>query len=165
MKSIFIILSFLFINLSFGQEQNFDEMVNSYYKKTVSLIYPHQVYKRMLKGEKIVLLDTREEKEFNVSFIQGAIHVGYNNFNMDNVSKVSKKSTVIVYCTIGARSENIGEKLQNAGYENVFNLYGGMTYWKNRGYSVFDSTKKKTEKIHVYSKEWGKWLTKGIAIY
>lgn len=148
-----------------SQQQTFDEMVKSYYKNTVPLIYPHQLYQKILSGEKIYLLDSRETKEYEVSFINGAIKVGYNNFKIETVKNLSKSTPVIVYCTIGARSEQIGEKLQKAGFNQVYNLYGGIIHWKNQGYPVYSSTQSKTPNIHVYSKEWGIWLTNGKAIH
>ncbi len=146
------------------QNQTFDEMVRSYYKKTVPLIYPHQLYKKMIAKEKMYLLDTRELKEYEVSSLKNAIHVGFVGFNVNKVKALDKKTPVIVYCTIGARSETIGEKLQKNGFTNVYNLYGGLIHWKNEGYKVFNNNKE-TYNIHVYSKKWGKWLNVGKPVY
>lgn len=165
------LLLFLFIGFGFAgltqdaeKEQTFDEMVRSYYKKTVPLIYPHQLYKKILAKEKMYLLDTRESKEFETSSLKNAIHVGYMAFNMNKVKDLDKKTPVIVYCTIGARSENIGEKLKKNGFTNVHNLYGGLIHWKNEGYKVYQGNAE-SYNIHVYSKKWGKWLNVGKPVY
>ena len=165
MRTLLFLLALSFNLFSIGQDQSFDEMVKSYYKNTVPLMYPNQLYKKMLNGEKVYILDTRESKEYQVSNVKNAIHVGYNNFSVDKVKDLNKSTTVIVYCTIGARSEQVGEKLKKAGFNEVYNLYGGMIHWKNQGYPVYNSQNKITENIHVYSKEWGIWLTKGKAVY
>ncbi|MFK8039066.1 MAG: rhodanese-like domain-containing protein [Crocinitomicaceae bacterium] len=168
MKSFVLLFLIGFGLISLAQEtdkqETFDQMVRSYYKNTVQLIYPHQLYKKIIAREKIYLLDTRETKEFNVSSLKNAIHVGYDNFKIDNVKGLDKKATVIVYCTIGARSENIGEKLKKDGFTNVHNLYGGLVHWKNEGYKVFNNGTE-TYNIHVYSKKWGKWLNVGKPVY
>ena len=70
-----------------------------------------------------------------------------------------------MYCSIGARSENVGEKFIKKGYTNVFNLYGGIFEWKNLGYQVYDSNGSETENVHVYSEEWGVWLNTGNKVY
>ena len=165
------LLSIFFVGLSFinfSQEtekvQTFDEMVRSYYKNSVRLIYPHQLYKKMIAKEKMYLLDAREGKEYEVSSLKNAIHVGFVGFNMNKVKDLDKRAPVIVYCTIGARSETIGEKLQKNGFTNVYNLYGGLIHWKNQGYKVFKNNKE-TYNIHVYSKKWGKWLNVGKPVY
>ena len=165
------LLLFLFIGFGFSgfsqdskTEQSFDEMVRSYYKNTVPLIYPHQLYKKMIAKEKMFLLDTREPKEFEVSRLKNAIQVGFLGFNMNKVKDLDKKATVIVYCTIGARSETIGEKLKKNGFSDVHNLYGGLIHWKNEGYKVFKDDSE-TYNIHVYSKKWGKWLNVGKPVH
>ncbi len=164
MKTFSLILLLLIGFQTIAQEETFDEMVKTYYKNTVPLIYPNQLYKKMLSGEKMYILDTREGKEYEVSSIQNAIHVGFLGFNTRKVSDFDKNRTVIVYCTIGARSETVGEKLQKDGFKNVYNLYGGLIYWKNQGYKVYQQ-KEESNFVHVYSKKWGKWLTVGKPVY
>ncbi len=114
-----------------------------------------------------VLLDARELKEFKVSHLKNAIHVGYDYFDLEKTtSKLADKNTmIVVYCSIGIRSEDIAEKLQKAGYKNVFNLFGGIFEWKNKQNIVVDSLNNPTEKVHTFSKEWSLWLKKGIRVY
>ena len=114
----------------------------------------------------LVLLDTREKKEYQVSHIKGALHAGYKNFNLQKVSKTikNKDAQIIVYCSLGVRSEDIAEILQRAGYTNIQNLYGGIFNWKNNNLPLVNTQQKQTDSIHVYSKQWGKWLTKGIKV-
>ncbi len=114
-----------------------------------------------------ILLDARELKEHKVSHIKNAIHVGYNKFNIkETTSKlVNKNAMIVVYCSIGIRSEDIAEKLQKVGYKNVFNLFGGIFEWKNKQNIIVDSLNNQTEKVHTYNKEWSRWLKKGIKIY
>lgn len=167
MKNLLLIISIFIsaISLSQGQRQSYHDMLKTYYKNTVTTIQPSELYKKILNGEKIVILDTREQKEFSISRIKGAINVGYDNFDIKSTDTFDRNTTVIVYCTIGARSENIGEKLKKEGFKKVFNLYGGLIYWKNQGYPVVDASGNPTQNIHVYSQEWGKWLKKGKAKY
>ncbi|WP_350286269.1 rhodanese-like domain-containing protein [uncultured Croceitalea sp.] len=121
-----------------------------------------------LKGSKMLLLfDTRKEEEFNISHIQNAIWVGYKTFEIDTIFKYypDKNKPIVVYCSIGVRSEDIGEKLTKAGYNNVKNLYGGIFEWKNKGNTVYDLQKSKTEKVHAFSKQWGELLTNAEKVY
>ncbi|WP_273568157.1 rhodanese-like domain-containing protein [Maribacter halichondriae] len=121
-----------------------------------------------LSGNDIVLLlDAREKEEFEVSHLEDALWVGHKTFEIDTLlKKVPKKNKqIVVYCSIGVRSENIGEKLQKAGYTNVKNLYGGIFEWKNRGYPVYNADGIETENVHAFSKHWGKLLTIGQKVY
>jgi rhodanese-related sulfurtransferase len=113
-----------------------------------------------------VVLDTREEKEYQVSHIKGALYAGYKNFNLQKVSKKikSKDTQVIVYCSLGVRSEDIAQELEKAGYTNIKNLYGGIFNWKNNNLPLVNANQKPTDSVHVYSKQWGKWLTNGVKV-
>ena len=118
-------------------------------------------------NDKVILLDTREIEEFNVSKIEGAIHVGFNKFSSKTVLEQIQPGDelIVVYCSLGIRSEEIGEKLKRAGFNNVRNLYGGIFEWKNNEYPVLDSSGNTTEKVHPFSKAWAKWLLKGEKAY
>lgn len=165
MKNLLLAFILLSTSLASAQRQSYHDMLKTYYKNTIPTIKPADLYKKILAGEKLYILDTREEREYSVSHIKGAIKVGYDKFDIKQTDKLDKNTTVIMYCTIGARSEEIGTKLKKVGFKNVYNLYGGLIYWKNQGYPVVGNTNKPTQNIHVYSKEWGKWLRKGNPVY
>lgn len=112
----------------------------------------------------IVFIDSREKKEFEVSRIKDAVWVGYDDFEIKRMEGVPKDSKVIVYCSVGYRSEKISEKLIAEGYKNVSNLYGGIFEWKNEGMPVYTDSGK-TEKVHAYDKTWGIWLKEGEKVY
>jgi hypothetical protein len=40
----------------------------------------------------------------------------------------------------------------------VYNLYGSIFEWANRGYKVIDAQGQKTQKVHTYNQSWSKWL-------
>ncbi len=117
-----------------------------------------------LNNENHILLDAREENEFLVSHIPGARHIGYNEFKKGSLPDADKNQMIILYCSVGYRSEKIGEKLKEAGYTNVWNLYGGIFEWVNRGGELINESGK-TNLIHPYSKIWGVWLKKGKKAY
>ena len=112
-----------------------------------------------------VWLDARELNEFKVSQIEDAMWVGYDDFSLDRVASLDKSDEIIVYCSVGYRSEKVAEKLIEAGYKNVSNLYGGIFEWKNQGNQVMDSTSTPTEKVHAYNRIWGIWLKQGEKVY
>ncbi len=110
------------------------------------------------------LLDAREAEEHSVSSIRGARHIGYQHFDISCISDLDLDTPIVIYCSIGVRSEKIGEKLKTAGFTNVHNLYGGIFEWVNRGNPVYGHDKQ-TSMIHAYSRLWGIWLRKGDKIY
>jgi rhodanese-related sulfurtransferase len=158
------LLFFLLIGFSsFGQSAEYQKMLEGYYNDFPTISCTDASKK--VGNSNIIFLDTREKKEFDISHIKGAKCVGYDNFSMTNLKSIPKDSEIIVYCSIGARSQNIGEKLEKAGYTNVKNLYGGIFQWNNSGLPKVNSSEKATSRIHGYSKDWGKWLKKGTIVY
>ncbi|MDG2433768.1 rhodanese-like domain-containing protein [Flavobacterium sp.] len=116
---------------------------------------------------KYIVLDARELKEYNTSHLKNAIYVGFNKFDNSKVTKkVENKNTpIVVYCSIGVRSERIAEKLVKLGYTNVYNLYGGIFEYKNSGGTVVNNNNKVTDSVHTYNKRWSEYLEKGIKVY
>jgi rhodanese-related sulfurtransferase len=115
--------------------------------------------------ENALFLDARERKEYEVSHIEDALFVGYDNFVLESVNNVSKDQPLIVYCSVGYRSEKVSEQLITAGYTNVKNLYGGIFEWKNVGLPVVNESNEMTEQVHAYNRTWGIWLKKGKKVY
>ena len=156
---IFATLSFV----GFSQE-TLSELLTIHNTKAIPYITAQEL---AMPKTKAIILDARELEEYNVSHIKKAIFVGYNSFQIDLIkNKLSNKNeTIVVYCSLGIRSESIANKLKKAGYNNVFNLYGGIFEWKNNNFKVYNSEGKETDNIHAFSKEWSKWLLKGNKVY
>jgi len=139
-----------------AQDKTFDEMVDGLIDRTVPLVQPADC-----AGDTgVVFLDARELREYEVSHIMDAIAVGYEDFSLDSLVGVSKDAKIVVYCSVGYRSEKIGEQLQKAGYGDVSNLYGGIFHWVNIGNQVYTDGHPTTE-VHAYNKNWGQWLEEG----
>ena len=115
----------------------------------------------------IVVLDAREYKEFETSHLRNAIYVGFNKFDKNKVTKKikDKNTPIAVYCSIGVRSEKIGEKLVQLGYKNVYNLYGGIFEYKNENGKVVNNQNKVTDSVHTFNKRWSAYLKNGIKVY
>jgi len=161
MKVIIYILLF-FSTICIGQESSFDKMIDNTLQKTVPFISSTDLKNNY---NEYTILDSREFKEYKVSHLENSIWVGYNDFNIHNTSKkIKTNKPIVIYCSVGYRSEKIGEKLLKKGYV-VYNLYGGIFDWKNNDYSIINSDTEVTEKVHCYNKEWSKWLTNGDKIY
>lgn len=113
----------------------------------------------------VLLLDAREKNEFEVSHLAGAEWVGYDDFDLNRVQNFPKDTSIVVYCSVGYRSEKVTEQLQEAGFTNVRNLYGGIFEWANEEQPVVDNEGRPTSKVHAYDRIWGIWLNKGEKVY
>ena len=102
-----------------------------------------------------ILLDVREPAEFAVSHLADARRVepGTDPAALD----LPKDQPIVTYCSVGYRSADYAQRLQQAGYTDVRNLEGSIFQWANEGRPVFDDGKQ-AEKVHPYNDTWGKLL-------
>jgi rhodanese-related sulfurtransferase len=169
-KRLFLLFPILFDLLSAcAQPKNTfeQEVLSVLIKQTVPIVLPPDLSREMSDASaRPVLLDTRSKREYEVSHLAGARYVGYDDFDLKRLpAGLSKDTPIVVYCSVGYRSEKVGEKLQQAGYTRVRNLYGGLFDWVNGGLPVVDTNERATQKVHAYSRLWGKWLEKGEKVY
>ncbi len=165
MKKIFLLIIFFLGLFSISGQDDYYDRLNNLYRMSVPLIDARELNEKIEKEEKIYLLDTRPFEEYKNSHLKGARQVGYESFRIRDVKDIPHNSIIVLYCSLGVRSEEIGEKLIDKGYKNVFNLYGGMFEWYYQGFPLVDMNKKETDKIHAYNTEWARWLRKGTAVY
>lgn len=165
MKKLLYIVLFIASFQSVAQK-SLDQLLETYNTRSVPYISVEGL-RALQMNEDVVILDAREASEYAVSTIEGAQCVGFNNFSIEEISEkiTNKEQPIIVYCSLGIRSEKVGEKLQKAGYTNVQNLYGGIFEWKNKGYPILNLNKKETDSVHAFSKTWSKWLKAGVPVY
>ncbi len=149
-------------SICLGQDLSFEKMIDNTLDKTVPFIHAEELREN---NQNYTILDIRELKEYNVSHIKNAISITYNDFNVKMIKhKIDKNIPIVVYCSIGYRSEKVGEKLLDEGF-TVYNLYGGIFKWKNSNNPVVDNNEIATQKVHCFNQEWSKWLLKGEKIY
>lgn len=144
-------------------EQEFAEMADQMAKGKVTDLTVDEL--KQVSAPTAVLLDTRERNEFDVSHLADARWVGFKDFDLSRVDDLPKDAVIVTYCSVGYRSERIGEKLQKAGFQNVVNLKGGIFDWVNKGNSVVDGQGQPVKQVHGYDEKWGKWLKKGRAVF
>jgi rhodanese-related sulfurtransferase len=81
-----------------------------------------------------VLVDVREDNEWDKGRIPGAIHVGRGVLEVSIEARIPQKSTaIVVYCRSGGRSAVSADVLSKMGYTNVSSLAGGVTAWEAAG--------------------------------
>ncbi|MDH3709079.1 MAG: rhodanese-like domain-containing protein [Cyclobacteriaceae bacterium] len=161
--------SFIYFLLLFSApacaQQTLEERLESLYHHTVPLVYPAEFSSWQSGQNNLVVLDIRSAEEYQVSHIPGAQLIDYEEFTSQDVTHLAREGKVVVYCSVGYRSERIGEKMQELGFKEVYNLYGGIFEWKNQGHQVIDPQGQPTDSVHTYNKNWSRWLEKGIKVY
>ncbi len=147
------------------KEKTYHSQLALLYKNTVPLIEPDSLAAMLKQEDTLLLLDTRAPEEWLVSRLPGARFAGFETFDSSGWMLAPKDMPVVLYCSIGWRSEKIGERMQQAGFKKVYNLYGGIIEWKNLGHPLLGTNGEPTEEVHTYNRYWGIYLTNGIRVY
>ncbi len=89
--------------------------------------------KRMDAGEKLHLLDVREDSE-RAEYNIGGAHIPLGKVQTMQLEDIEdwKNEEVIIYCRSGNRSGMAGLFMEQAGFKNTVNLSGGMNAWKDK---------------------------------
>ena len=96
-----------------------------------------EVKTRMDRGEKVTLVDVREESEFAKDHLPGAIHLGKGVIERDIEARVPDLNTeLVLYCGGGFRSALAADNLQKMGYTNVISMDGGIRGWREKGFPL-----------------------------
>jgi sulfur-carrier protein adenylyltransferase/sulfurtransferase len=107
-------------------------------KEQITEVDPKEVHELVTSPNGVVILDVREQHEFDESHLPGAVHVprGQLESRIEGVAP-DKSQRVIAYCAQGNRSALAAQTMETLlGYVNVESMTGGITLWKDRGYEV-----------------------------
>ena len=109
-------------------------------KEQVREVDPREVHELTRNGARngAVIVDVREQHEFEESHLPGAVHVprGHLESRIEGAAP-DKSRRVVLYCASGNRSALAAQTLQELlGYEDAESMAGGITLWKDRGYEV-----------------------------
>ena len=98
-------------------------------KAMYEIITPQEAKKIMDSGEEHIILDTREQDEFDEGHIPGSILIPYTEIeNKAEEILPDKDAQILVYCRSGRRSKIAAESLAKLGYANV-KEFGGIIDW------------------------------------
>jgi rhodanese-related sulfurtransferase len=90
---------------------------------------------RLDRGERLNIVDVREESEYAAGHIPGAVHLGKGIIERDVEAKYPDHSAeLVLYCGGGFRSALAADTLQKMGYTNVISMDGGMRGWRQGGH-------------------------------
>jgi molybdopterin/thiamine biosynthesis adenylyltransferase/rhodanese-related sulfurtransferase len=107
-------------------------------KQEIDEVDPREVHDLAASGNGAVIVDVREQHEFEEAHIPGAVHVprGHLESRIETAAP-DKSQRVILYCASGNRSALAAHTMRDLlGYRDVASMTGGITLWKDRGYEV-----------------------------
>ncbi|MBI5216831.1 MAG: sulfurtransferase [Ignavibacteriae bacterium] len=106
-------------------------------KTRIKQTTPEEVKQKMDNDEKFVLVDVREDNEWEQGHIVGAIHIGKGIIERDIELHVPDfNAEIVLYCGGGYRTALAADNLRRMGYTNVISMDGGWRRWNELGYPV-----------------------------
>ena len=111
-----------------------------------------------------VLLDVREEAEYRVSHLPGAIRVQPGTDASQVVDSLEPDTPIVAYCSVGYRSSELVQKLAEKGFSDVKNLEGSIFEWANGGRPV-ERDGETVREVHPFDERWGKLLDEELRAY
>ena len=106
-------------------------------KRKIREITIEDYQRRVKAGERPILVDVREDHEWEKGHLPGAIHIGRGILERDIEARIPDKSAPIVcQCGGGYRSALACESLQRMGYTNTSSLAGGYRGWLAKGLPI-----------------------------
>ncbi|MBE6650736.1 MAG: rhodanese-like domain-containing protein [Ruminococcaceae bacterium] len=138
MKKIAILLFLCIIFTSCGEDKDISIIggadgptaITTGERKMYINITPDEAKHIMDSGEEYVLLDVREQNEYDEGHIPGAILIPYTEIEEKAESMIpDKNKQILVYCRSGRRSKIASEALLKLGYTDI-KEFGGIIDWK-----------------------------------
>ena len=105
--------------------------------KTIKTIYrsipPQETKNLMIKTSDLIIIDIRTEKEFLYEGrLDGAILIDYEKPRIfkREIKKLDKKTTYLIYCATGYISKDACLEMAELGFENIYEMKGGLKSWQ-----------------------------------
>jgi rhodanese-related sulfurtransferase len=103
-------------------------------------ISPEEAYELIQKNKgnsDFIILDVRTRQEFSQGHIDGAVNLDfYSKSFREELNKLDKTKTYLVYCRTGHRSGLAAEIMKELGFKNVYNMMGGIVEWQAKGFPI-----------------------------
>lgn len=88
-----------------------------------------ELKEKLDQNQNITLVDCREKDEHEYCRIDGAKLIPLSEFSERAPQELDKNSEIYIHCHHGGRSQRACEFLKEQGFENVFNVAGGIDAW------------------------------------
>jgi rhodanese-related sulfurtransferase len=117
---IFLIFIFIFSPMNAAAAQN---------------VTPEGAYQLVAQNQDLYLLDVRTPAEYRQARLEGARLIPIDQL-ANRINELPSNRPILVYCAVGSRSAQVVNYLARRGYSEIYNLYGGIYSWAQRGYPV-----------------------------
>lgn len=121
-----------------------DQSPRDLLKHKIPYISPEELHTKIQRNENFILLDTRNDYEYQEGHFKGSIHLGTHHFadfgkDLEKAPEEWKNMPIITFCTGGIRCEKASPLLAEKGFKNIYQLEGGiLNYFERMGRGFFE---------------------------
>ena len=104
-------------------------------KEEIAEVSTPEVRDRLDEADRPLLLDVREQDEWQEGHLPGAVHIPRGNLESRVEALIPDRSReIVIYCAAGSRSAFAAKSLAELGYDSVASMAGGFADWKRNGF-------------------------------
>jgi hydroxyacylglutathione hydrolase len=103
--------------------------------ESLPLLSVYQLKERLDKVDDLIVLDARDQEEWNSGHIPGSLHI-YVGQVEKRLTEIPRDKSVAVLCSIGHRASLAASILLRAGFPRVYNVLGSITAWRHAGFPL-----------------------------
>lgn len=119
-------------------------------QNATQLLNPTAFNETIKTNKNAIVLDVRTPEEFAEGYIENAQNINYNGNNFkDEIAKLDKSKTYLVYCLSGKRSASAASYMRANGFKNVINLDGGILAWQQNNLPLTTTSTTTEDKISL----------------
>jgi hydroxyacylglutathione hydrolase len=109
--------------------------------ESLPLLSVHQLKEKMDRGEDLVILDARDQEEWNSGHIKGSLHIFVGHVE-SGLPEIPRDKPVAALCSVGHRAGIAASVLLRAGFPEVYNVLGSVTAWRHAGFPLITDNKR-----------------------
>ncbi len=103
----------------------------------VKVVAPEIFKQKLSQTPDAILVDVRTPAEWSGGVLENAQQMNYQDADFEQrITALDKSKPVFVYCKLGGRSGRVTSILEEAGFQQVYDLDGGIVAWQNQGFKV-----------------------------
>ncbi len=134
-KILAISISLAFASCSNGQEKNATNQTEQ--TSIINEKLDCDNFEKGLDRTKVQLIDVRTPNEYAGGHIGNAANININDGSFEQkIAELDKSKPVYVYCASGGRSGKAASYLNSQGFQEVYDLKGGITQWNAEGKKI-----------------------------
>ncbi|MEG3224679.1 MAG: sulfurtransferase [Methanobacteriales archaeon Met13] len=100
-------------------------------------INPQQAFEMIQKNKDnpdFILLDVRNPHDYSEAHLDGSKLINYQSPDFgQKITELDKNKTYLIYCRSGVRSVAATKIMASMGFENLYNMVGGINGWASSG--------------------------------